>query len=127
MLVVILIFIALYHQIIPSISAVAIGQLSSRMYVPSSSSTAPSLSMSYSTDCSECICYELTSATVTYATMNCFRDSHVCNFYTQYATNYSFQWNSKSNLYLFQFPSAATAAVNPQVTQLGEGYNFIST
>ena len=103
MLAITLISIVFFHNIFPYSSGVTVGKLSNRIYIPSPSISNVSDLFYYSNNCEECLCYAIQSLT-TCAVMNCLIDTHLCLFYSSYATNYSFQWNLTSYLYYFEFP-----------------------
>jgi hypothetical protein len=111
-----LIIIALSHYMIRSTSEIMIGKLSHQIYVPSSPIINPPIVFNYSNSCSECLCYAVSSTTISYVAINCLTDRHLCLCYTSYASNYSFQSNITSDLYFFQLPPSSTTTVSSQMT-----------
>lgn len=110
MLSLILFFIVLYYQSILINSSYLIGKANHQLYVPSTSSTNPPVTLYYSTSCDECLCYAISSTTVSYVAINCLTDSRVCYLYSTYDSNNAFKWNISSILYLFELPPNPTTA-----------------
>lgn len=85
------------------ISAIRIGKLSQYIYVPSSSNGV--VSLSFSTDCTECLCHAKTSSIGSIVLINCLISSRTCFFYSNFTNVYSFERNPNSSIYLFDLPS----------------------
>ena len=99
-----LFFISLY-----SVSTVKIGQISHGIYVPQPVGTNASYMFHFSMSCNECLCYAL-SSNISYVAINCISNTQWCSFYTDFSTDYSFEWNVDASVYFFQpFPTRTTA------------------
>lgn len=109
-----LISIVLFHNIFLLTSGIMIQKLSNQIYIPSSSSNNSPTLFYYSNDCKECLCYGFKSTT-TFVAVNCLTNIHLCLFYSSYATDYSFQWNSTSYVYFFELPPTLTTTISSQM------------
>jgi len=110
-----LISIVLFHNIFCRTSGMRIGKLYNQIYTPSSSNNNSPTLFYYSNNCEECLCYGIESTT-TFVVVNCLTNIRLCLFYSSYATNYSFQMNPTSYVYLFELPLTITTTMYSQIT-----------
>ncbi len=110
-----LISIVLFHNIFLLTSGIRIGKLSNQIYTPSPSSINSPTVFYYSNNCEECLCYGFQSTT-TFVVVNCLTNIRLCLFYSSYATDYSFQWNSTSYVYFLELPPTITTTISSQIT-----------
>jgi hypothetical protein len=97
-------------------SGIVVGKVIHQIYVPLPPNDRPAISFNYSIRCDECLCYAFSSTTIPYVVLNCLANRHVCWFYTNYTTNYSFQWNSTRYLYFFQLPPHPMTTISSTTT-----------
>ncbi|CAF1589659.1 unnamed protein product [Adineta ricciae] len=117
-------FIVLIFDMLVLNSSIRINKLSSCIYIPLSWPTTPSALFTYSSSCEECLCYKYSSTSNSVA-MNCLTNIPLCQFYSNYANNYSIVWNSTSDFYFFQpLPSMITT---PTMTSTPPNPEIMST
>ncbi len=102
MFIVKIIVIALFYDTLCKSSGIIIGYIPGQVYVPSSSSGSPPISYYFENSCQECLCRAIMSTNSSFVAINCLTISHLCMFYTNYATNFTIKSNSTAYLYLFQ-------------------------
>ncbi|CAF1223829.1 unnamed protein product [Adineta ricciae] len=78
------------------------------MYIPLSATSCQPTVFNYSTDCNECLCHGINSISTQTFAVNCLTSIRVCLFYSDSSANYSIQWNSTSDLYLFNLSTSVT-------------------
>ncbi|UJR12069.1 hypothetical protein I4U23_016247 [Adineta vaga] len=85
-------------------------QIFAAMYVPEPKNTNASLISQFSTNCNECLCQTFLF-NITYAIINCQRDTKLCLFYEHFTINYTVQLNLNVSVYFFQLSSVFTTNI----------------
>jgi hypothetical protein len=114
-----LIVIALIYDTLYKSSGILIGYIPGQVYAPSSSSPGIlPISYSFVNNCEDCLCRAIMSTSRSFVAINCLTSSHLCIFYTSYATNFTIKPNSTSYLYLLQPLPHSTVKMTTKMTTL---------